>query len=192
MRRGEEDKKNLIELTQMIALINMLDKQEGGETPNAVQLSTLHASKGLVQARLPDRCRGGSATAPRIDGTGQAGGRAPPDGTSASPARSVRCTSAMPSGASRRISSPPSRRASSPKWARTICGFTGGKSASEPDKASSSARLAAMKAMLAGNRPRLTVPACPLLNRKRAGDPVAGDMDGAAERWDGIGLHRSG
>jgi hypothetical protein len=32
-RKGEEDGKNLIELTQMIALINLLDKQEGEERP---------------------------------------------------------------------------------------------------------------------------------------------------------------
>ncbi|SDG69801.1 UvrD-helicase domain-containing protein [Propionivibrio dicarboxylicus] len=46
-RRGEEDNKNLIELTQMIALINMLEKREDADAPDAVQLSTLHASKGL-------------------------------------------------------------------------------------------------------------------------------------------------
>ena len=34
-------------MTQMIALINMLEKQEDGSQPDAVQLSTLHASKGL-------------------------------------------------------------------------------------------------------------------------------------------------
>ena len=47
VRRGEEDGKSLIELTQMIALINLLDKQEDGKRPDAVQLSTLHAAKGL-------------------------------------------------------------------------------------------------------------------------------------------------
>ena len=31
----------------MIALINMLDKQEGDKRPDTVQLSTLHAAKGL-------------------------------------------------------------------------------------------------------------------------------------------------
>ena len=46
-QKGEEDKKTLLELTQMIALINMLDKQADGSQPDAVQLSTLHASKGL-------------------------------------------------------------------------------------------------------------------------------------------------
>ena len=48
-RRGEEDGKTLIELTQMIALINLLDRQQEGSAgmPDAVQLSTLHAAKGL-------------------------------------------------------------------------------------------------------------------------------------------------
>lgn len=46
-RRSADDGKNLIELTQMIALINLIDKQENGERPDAVQLSTLHAAKGL-------------------------------------------------------------------------------------------------------------------------------------------------
>ena len=45
--RGEEDGKNLLELTQTIALINLLDKREDGSTPDQVQLSTLHAAKGL-------------------------------------------------------------------------------------------------------------------------------------------------
>ncbi|GAA5174614.1 UvrD-helicase domain-containing protein [Niveibacterium umoris] len=44
-RKGEEDKKNLIELTQTIALISMLDKED--EDFDGVQLATLHASKGL-------------------------------------------------------------------------------------------------------------------------------------------------
>lgn len=44
-RKGQEDGKNLLELAQTVALISMLDKgEEGGE---AVQLATLHASKGL-------------------------------------------------------------------------------------------------------------------------------------------------
>lgn len=45
MKKGEEDNKTLVELTQTIALINMLDKQDA--EVDAVQLSTLHASKGL-------------------------------------------------------------------------------------------------------------------------------------------------
>jgi ATP-dependent DNA helicase Rep len=44
-RKGEEEGKTLLELTQTIALINMLDKQE--VDADVVQLSTLHAAKGL-------------------------------------------------------------------------------------------------------------------------------------------------
>ena len=44
--KGERDAKNLIELTQTIALITMLEGREEGEV-DAVRLSTLHASKGL-------------------------------------------------------------------------------------------------------------------------------------------------
>jgi ATP-dependent DNA helicase Rep len=44
-RKGEEDGKNLVELTQTIALISMLDKEDPDF--DGVQLATLHASKGL-------------------------------------------------------------------------------------------------------------------------------------------------
>jgi ATP-dependent DNA helicase Rep len=45
-RRGEQDGRNLLELTQMIALITMLEERDG-EGVAAVRLSTLHAAKGL-------------------------------------------------------------------------------------------------------------------------------------------------
>ena len=44
-RRGDEDGKTLIELTQTIALISMLDKDD--PEFDGVQLATLHAAKGL-------------------------------------------------------------------------------------------------------------------------------------------------
>src|SRR5690606_10034713 len=44
-RKGEEDGKNLLELTQTIALISMLDKEDPDF--DGVQMATLHASKGL-------------------------------------------------------------------------------------------------------------------------------------------------
>ena len=48
MKRGDEDDKNLLQLTQTIALINLLDRKNGdGTEVDAVQLSTLHAAKGL-------------------------------------------------------------------------------------------------------------------------------------------------
>ena len=45
--KGEEDKLNLLELTQRVALITMLDRKNEDSKPDAVQLSTLHAAKGL-------------------------------------------------------------------------------------------------------------------------------------------------
>ena len=44
-RKGLEEKKNLLELAQAVALLSMIDKDEGGQ--EAVQLATLHAAKGL-------------------------------------------------------------------------------------------------------------------------------------------------
>ena len=44
-KKGEEEKKNMIELNQSLALLSMLDKNETGA--DAVQLATLHAAKGL-------------------------------------------------------------------------------------------------------------------------------------------------
>ncbi|MES2546518.1 MAG: UvrD-helicase domain-containing protein [Pseudomonadota bacterium] len=43
---NENDGKNLLELTQMVSLMSMLEGREDGE-PDAVKLSTLHAAKGL-------------------------------------------------------------------------------------------------------------------------------------------------
>jgi len=45
-KKGEENGKSLIDLTQTIALITMLEGRDEGEV-DAVKLSTLHASKGL-------------------------------------------------------------------------------------------------------------------------------------------------
>ena len=45
-RKGERDSRNLLELTQMIALVTRLEDREA-EDADAVRLSTLHAAKGL-------------------------------------------------------------------------------------------------------------------------------------------------
>lgn len=45
-RKGTEDDTNLLQLTQTVALMSMLEGREEGE-PDAVKLSTLHAAKGL-------------------------------------------------------------------------------------------------------------------------------------------------
>ncbi len=44
--KGEEDGKNLLELTQMVALVTLLEEKDDSSL-DAVRLSTLHAAKGL-------------------------------------------------------------------------------------------------------------------------------------------------
>ena len=50
-RKGETDERNLLELTQSIALLTLLEGEEGSG-PDAVRLSTLHAAKGLEFAHV--------------------------------------------------------------------------------------------------------------------------------------------
>jgi ATP-dependent DNA helicase Rep len=45
-RKGDEEGRNLLELTQTIALVTMLENRDG-DAGDAVRLSTLHAAKGL-------------------------------------------------------------------------------------------------------------------------------------------------
>jgi ATP-dependent DNA helicase Rep len=45
-KKGEEDEKDLLQITQAIALMSLLEGREDAE-PDAVRLSTLHAAKGL-------------------------------------------------------------------------------------------------------------------------------------------------
>ena len=150
--KGEEDGKSLIELTQTIALINLLDKQDGGGRPDAVQLSTLHAAKGLEfkhvfligveEGLLPHR---ESQDADKIEeerrlmyvGITRA-------------QRSLHLSycekrkqgrELIPCEASRFIA----------EMGKDDLRFSGGKTDSAPDKAGGAARLSAMKAMLAGN-----------------------------------------
>lgn len=152
-RKGEEEGKNLIELTQMIALINLLDKQEGDTRPDAVQLSTLHAAKGLEfkhvfligieEGVLPHR----ESQAPekieeerRLMYVGITRAQRSLHITYCEKRKQGR--ELIPCEASRFIA----------EMGKEDLRFYGGKEASAPDKASGAARLAAMKAMLASGK----------------------------------------
>jgi ATP-dependent DNA helicase Rep len=105
------DEKNVLELTQMVALMSMLEGKD--EEPDAVRMSTLHASKGLEyphvflvgveEGILPHK---GDADAPAEIDRGAGAGRTPPDvrrhyaaqrtlhitGARSASARASRCT----------------------------------------------------------------------------------------------------
>lgn len=151
-RKGEQDGRTLIEMTQSIALINMLDKQNEEEV-DAVQLSTLHASKGLEY--------------PHVFLVGVEEGILPhresQDPTKVEEERRlmyVGITRAQRtlfmSWCERRkqarefVPCEPSRFIE--EMGRDDIRFTGGKQAAPADKATGSARLDAMKAMLSGKK----------------------------------------
>lgn len=152
-RKGEEDGKSLIELTQTIALINLLDKQEDGSRPDAVQLSTLHAAKGLEfrhvfligveEGVLPHR----ESQAPdkieeerRLMYVGITRAQ-----------RSLHLSYCERRKQGRElIPCEPSRFIA--EMGKEDLRFSGGKADSVPDKAGGAARLSAMKAMLAANK----------------------------------------
>lgn len=153
-RRGEEDEKNLIELTQMIALINLIDRQHEGSAdgaPDAVQLSTLHAAKGLEfghvfligveEGVLPHRESLDPARLEeerRLMYVGITRAR-----------RSLHISYAERRKQGREfLPSAPSRFIA--EMGKEDLRFSGGANAAPTDKASGSARLAAMRAMLAG------------------------------------------
>ena len=151
-KKGELDGKTLIELTQSIALINMLDKQNDEEV-DAVQLSTLHASKGLEY--------------PHVFLVGNEEGVLP-HRESTEPSKVEEERRLMYVGITRAqrtlhisfcerrkqarefIPCEPSRFID--EMGRDDVRFAGGKEAKPVDKATGSARLDALKAMLAGNK----------------------------------------
>ena len=151
-RKGEQDGKTLIDLTQSIALINMLDKQNDDEV-DAVQLSTLHASKGLEykhvflvgveEGILPHR----ESTDPskieeerRLMYVGIT--RAQRTLHISYCERRKQAREFVPCEPSRFID----------EMGKEDVRFSGGKQDLPPDKATGNARLDAMKAMLAGNK----------------------------------------
>jgi len=151
-RKGEEDGKTLIELTQSIALINLLDKQDSQDI-DAVQLSTLHAAKGLEyrhvflvgveEGILPHR----ESLDPvkleeerRLMYVGLT--RAQRSLHLSYCERRKQARDFIPSEPSRFIA----------EMGKEDIRFSGGKESVAPDKATGSARLDALKAMLASNR----------------------------------------
>ncbi len=151
-KKGEEDGKTLIDLTQSIALINMLDKQNSDDV-DAVQLSTLHAAKGLEykhvflvgieEGILPHR----ESTDPakieeerRLMYVGIT--RAQRSLHVSYCERRKQAREFIPCEPSRFIA----------EMGKDDVRFTGGKNATLPDKATGNARLDAMKALLAGKK----------------------------------------
>ena len=149
--RGEEDGKTLIDLTQSIALINMLDKQD--DDRDEVQLSTLHAAKGLEykhvflvgieEGILPHRESLDQAKIEEERRLMYVGiTRAQRSLHLSYCERRKQARELIPCEPSRFIS----------EMGKDDIRFSGGKQTAEPDKATGSARLDALKAMLAGNK----------------------------------------
>jgi ATP-dependent DNA helicase Rep len=151
--KGEADNKTLIDITQSIALINMLDKQGDGDV-DAVQLSTLHAAKGLEyrhvflvgveEGILPHReslTPGKLEEERRLMYVGIT--RAQHSLHLSYCERRKQAREFVPAEASRFIT----------EMGKDDLRFSGGKLAVEPDKATASARFDALKALLAGNKP---------------------------------------
>ena len=150
-RRGQEEEKNLIELTQTIALIQLLDNRDGDDSPDAVRLSTLHAAKGLEfphvflvgveEGVLPHRESLDPAKLEeerRLMYVGITRAR-----------RSLHISYAERRKQGREfLPSEPSRFIA--EMGKDDLRFTGGGAQAAPDKAGGAARLAAMRAMLAG------------------------------------------
>ena len=150
--KGEEENKTLIDLTQSIALINMLDKQNADDV-DAVQLSTLHAAKGLEykhvflvgieEGILPHRESLDPAKVEEERRLMYVGiTRAQRSLHVSYCERRKQAREYIPSEPSRFIA----------EMGKDDIRFSGGKLAVEPDKATGSARLDALKAMLAGNK----------------------------------------
>lgn len=151
-RKGEEGGKTLIDLTQGIALINLLDKQDT-EDIDAVQLSTLHAAKGLEyrhvflvgveEGILPHR--------ESLDPVKLEEERRLMYVGITRAQRSLHITFCERRKQGREtVPGEPSRFIA--EMGREDIRFSGGKESVAPDKATGSARLDALKAMLAGNK----------------------------------------
>ena len=150
-KKGEEEGKTLLELTQAVALISMLDKADDGG--DQVQLATLHAAKGLEfkhvflvgieEGILPHRESLDPAKVEEERRLMYVGiTRAQRSLHVSYCERRKQAREYIPSEPSRFIA----------EMGKDDIRFSGGKLAVEPDKATGSARLDALKAMLAGNK----------------------------------------
>ena len=150
-KKGQEEGKTLVDLTQTIALINLLDKNEADV--DAVQLSTLHAAKGLEfrhvfligieEGILPHR-------EAQADGRIEEERRLMYVGITRAQ-RSLHLSYCERRKQGREtIPCEPSRFVS--EMGSEDLRFSGSKSAAPADKAASSERLTALKAMLARAR----------------------------------------
>ncbi len=149
-KKGEEDEKTLLDLAQTVALINLLDKEDSEF--DGIQLSTLHAAKGLEfkhvflvgveEGLLPHR----ESLAPekieeerRLMYVGI---------TRAQRSLSLSYCEKRSQGREW-VAVEPSRFID--EMGRDDLKFSGTKAAALPDKATASARLAAMRALLGGD-----------------------------------------
>jgi ATP-dependent DNA helicase Rep len=152
-QKGEEEKKTLLELAQTIALINLLDTQEDGSRPDAVQLSTLHAAKGLEfphvfligveEGVLPHR--------ESLDPAGIEEERRLMYVGITRAQRSLHISHAEKRRQGRElIPCEPSRFIA--EMGRDDLRFSGGRNEAPPDRITGAARLAAIRAMLGGGK----------------------------------------
>ena len=152
-KKGEQDGKTLIDLTQSIALINLLEKQNDDDV-DAVQLSTLHAAKGLEyrhvflvgieEGILPHRESIDPAKIEEERRLMYVGiTRAQHTLNISYCERRKQAREFVPCEPSRFIA----------EMGSEDVRYAGGKLSVLPDKATSSARLDNLKAMLAGNKP---------------------------------------
>ena len=65
--KGEADERNLLELTQSIALLTLLEGEEGRGAGRGAAFDAARGQGARVRARLPGRTGGGRAAAPRGD-----------------------------------------------------------------------------------------------------------------------------
>jgi ATP-dependent DNA helicase Rep len=151
-RKGEEDGKTLIDLAQSIALSNLLDKQDS-EDIDAVQLSTLHAAKGLEYGHvflvgieegiLPHRESLEPAKLQEERRLMYVGiTRAQRSLHLSYCERRKQARELVPAEPSRFIA----------EMGKEDIRFSGGKESIAPDKATGSARLESLRSMLAGNK----------------------------------------